>query len=277
VTTTNVVGLNTRLSDRLTTGVAIERTRLDGSSGNPDTLRQAGSASLAFAHAWVKIFSKFEIRQEEGTGLDRDQWLSSNAVELKLSRDLTFLGRYNYGVTTDNLTATDDTVFREQSVGVAFRPVAVDWLNFLVRYTDVRNLPPDSQVALPEEKRDRVLSLQTVVDLHRRVSLTEKYAIRDRAIDQTALADLKSQLRLWINRVDYHLSDTWDAALEYRTLSMEEAGDNLSDGFLFEVNRLFWGHLRLGVGYNFTDFTDNEFSANDYSAKGFFFRLQGKY
>jgi hypothetical protein len=155
--------------------------------------------------------------------------------------------------------------------------VAYDWIQVLARYTEVQNLPPAVQVAVPEEKTDRVLSLQTVVDLHRRVSLTEKYAIRDRRIDQSVVADLKSRLSLWINRFNYHLSDTWDAALEYRTLTMDEGADNASDGFLFEVNRLFFGHLRLGVGYNFTDFTDNEFSANDYSAKGYFFRVQGKY
>ena len=101
--------------------------------------------------------------------------------------------------------------------------------------------------------------------------------MRDRAVDQNLLADLKSQMGLWINRVSYHLSDTWDAALEYRTLTMLQAGDNASKGFLLEVNRLFMQHLRIGVGYNFTDFTDNEFSANDYSAKGYFFRIQGKY
>jgi hypothetical protein len=116
-----------------------------------------------------------------------------------------------------------------------------------------------------------------VVDLHRRLSLTEKYAVRNRSVDQQLFADLKSQMRLWINRFDYHLSDTWDAALEYRILNMEQAGDNSADGFLFEINRLFFQHLRVGAGYNFTDFTDNEFSANDYSAKGVFFRIQGKY
>ena len=84
-------------------------------------------------------------------------------------------------------------------------------------------------------------------------------------------------MRLWINRLNYHLSDTWDAALEYRTLSMDQGADDSASGSLFEVNRLFFNHLRLGVGYNFTDFTDNEFSANDYSARGYFFRIQGKY
>jgi uncharacterized repeat protein (TIGR01451 family) len=283
-TTTNVVGMNTRLSDRVTTSLALERTRLDGTGTNPDTLRQTGSASLSYAHAWVKIFSKFELRHDEAPSpglpappVDRDQWLSSNAVELKLSRDLTFLGRYNYGVTTDKLTDTNSSIFHEQSFGIAYRPVSIDWVNFLVRYTLVRNLPPDSQTLVPEETHDQVFSFQTVVDLHRRVSLTEKYAVRDRQIDQALLSDLKSRMKLWINRFNYHLSDRWDAALEYRTLAMDQAGDNGTDGFLFEVNRLFWGHLRVGVGYNFTDFTDNEFSANDYSAKGVFFRIQGKY
>jgi hypothetical protein len=33
----------------------------------------------------------------------------------------------------------------------------------------------------------------------------------------------------------------------------------------------------LGVGFNFTDFSDNEFSDNDYSVYGWFLRVQGRY
>jgi hypothetical protein len=284
VSTGTVVGLNTRVTDRLTTGANFERSRLDGAGAGPDTLRQAASVSASYAQTWFKIFSKFELRHDEAPspGLpvlptDRDQWITSNAVEVKLSRDFTFLGRFNYGVTTDNVSDTDETLFREQSYGVAYRPVAYDWIQVLARYTRIENLPPAVQTALRDRKTDQVLSLQTVVDLHRRLSLTEKYAVRDRAIDQAVVADLKSRMRLWINRFNYHLSDTWDAALEYRTLVMDRGADDSSDGFLFEVNRLFWKHLRIGVGYNFTDFTDNEFRANDYSARGYFFRIQGKY
>ncbi len=139
------------------------------------------------------------------------------------------------------------------------------------------NLPPNSQTLVRDETTDEVFSFQTVVDLHRRLTLTEKFAVRDRVLSPALLAELKSSMRLWINRFNYHVSDKWDAAFEYRTLVMDEGGDNENDGFLLEVNRLFLNHLRVVVGYNFTDFTDNEFSANDYSAKGFFFRIQGKY
>jgi hypothetical protein len=225
----------------------------------------------------VRIFSKYEIRQDEDPSVDRDQWLTTNAVELKLSRDLTLLGRYAYGETTDG--AVDESIFREQSVGFAYRPIASDWAQILVRYTEVRNLPTAAQAVVPRDDReDRVFSFQTVVDLHRRLTLTEKFAIRDRSLTpEAALFELKSRMKLWINRFNWHLGDLWDAAIEYRTLAMEEAGDSVSDGFLLEINRLFWNHLRVGVGYNFTEFSDNEFTANDYSAKGFFFRVQGKY
>src|SRR5207245_10967110 len=212
---------------------------------NPGPARQAGSATAPYPGAWLTSLSTVEIRNDRGTGLDRDQWVSSNAFETKLMRDLTFLGRYNYGVTTDRLANLKETVFQEESFGIAYRPVAVDWINFLTRYTKVRNLPPDPLPAPQgDEKTDSVFSFQTVLDLHRRVSLTEKYAVRDRAIDQSVLADLKSRMRLWINRFNYHLSDTWDAALEYRTLMMLQAADTSSKGFLFEVNRLFMQHLR---------------------------------
>jgi hypothetical protein len=273
----NVVGVSARLSDRLTTGVSFERSSVDGNGSTPDTLRQTTSAHISFVQPRFKISSKFEVRSDQSPTVDRDQWLTSNAIELKWTKDLTLLGRFSYGVTTDNSAGVDESIFREQSFGVAFRPVKHDWLNLLTRYTEIRNLPPGSQIPAQEETTDTIFSLQTVVDLHRRLTLTEKFAVRDRQVDQALLSDLKSRMKLWVNRFNYHLDESWDAALEYRQLQQEGAGENASDGFLFEVNRLFFGHLRVGVGYNFTDFTDNELSINDYSARGMFFRIQGKY
>src|SRR3989442_1619960 len=97
VSSSTVAGLNTKVTDRLTTGVNFERTRLNGTGTNPDTLRQAASLSASYAQAWFKIFSKLELRHDEAPspGLpapptDRDQWLASSALEVKLSRDFTW-------------------------------------------------------------------------------------------------------------------------------------------------------------------------------------------
>ncbi len=278
LTTTNVVGLNVRVNDKLTAGVNVQRTNLDGAGAGPDTLRQAASGSVSYVHPRFKVFSKLELRQDEGTAVDREQWVTSNAFEVKLSKDFSLQGRLNYGETTDNLTNTEESVYDELSFGFAYRPHNHDWVNALARYTKVRNLSPMSQVLITQDDReDQVFAFQIAVDLNRHLTLTEKLARRDQTLTPALLAQLESELKLWINRFDYHLSDKWDAALEYRLLSIEDAADNQADGFLLEVNRLLMGHLRFGLGYNFTNFSDDALTANDYEVKGFFFRVQGKY
>ncbi|MCU1276740.1 MAG: hypothetical protein JWM53_286, partial [bacterium] len=44
-----------------------------------------------------------------------------------------------------------------------------------------------------------------------------------------------------------------------------------------EVNSIIVGHLRLGVGLNFANFSDDESRLCDGSEKGFFVRAQGFY
>ena len=36
-------------------------------------------------------------------------------------------------------------------------------------------------------------------------------------------------------------------------------------------------NIRAGAGYNFTDFSDDEFAANGYRSQGWFVRVQGRY
>ncbi len=48
-------------------------------------------------------------------------------------------------------------------------------------------------------------------------------------------------------------------------------------GPLVELTYLLMQHARLGVGYNFTSFSDDEFSDLNRDTGGFFFRLQGQY
>ena len=54
-------------------------------------------------------------------------------------------------------------------------------------------------------------------------------------------------------------------------------GPALSHGVAIEVNRIIVGHLRLGVGWNFTNFTDDETRLGDGRENGFFVRAQGFY
>ena len=57
----------------------------------------------------------------------------------------------------------------------------------------------------------------------------------------------------------------------------QDAADDMRSGWLTELMWEIRKHLRVGCGYNFTDFSDNEFSDNDYSVHGFFARVQAYY
>ena len=82
--------------------------------------------------------------------------------------------------------------------------------------------------------------------------------------------------QLLINRLDFTLWRDLEYGLEYRILHQNEA-DDMRSGWLNELLYPVGEHLRLGVGFNFTDFSDNEFSDNDYSVYGWFLRVQGSY
>ena len=53
--------------------------------------------------------------------------------------------------------------------------------------------------------------------------------------------------------------------------------DTLKQGALVEVDREFYEYVRLGVGYNFTDFTDDLRDTNSFKSHGPFVRMTGKF
>ncbi len=63
--------------------------------------------------------------------------------------------------------------------------------------------------------------------------------------------------------------------LEYRRLEVRE-NDSMRDGLLVALDRHFGEHFKIGVGYNFTDFSD-DLTDLDYDHKGWFLNLLGKY
>jgi hypothetical protein len=57
-------------------------------------------------------------------------------------------------------------------------------------------------------------------------------------------------------RADFNLVKSWDAVVEWRSFATPEAGSTRT-GFLAVVHRHLTDEVRLGVGYNFTDFSDD--------------------
>ena len=80
---------------------------------------------------------------------------------------------------------------------------------------------------------------------------------------------------LSLHRINLHLFQSFDAGLEYRLLT-ERLSASANQGWLTEIGWRPQRHFRFAVGYNFTDFSDDERSFNDYSVYGWFLRAQGR-
>ncbi|MFK8054229.1 MAG: hypothetical protein AB8F65_14775 [Woeseiaceae bacterium] len=73
----------------------------------------------------------------------------------------------------------------------------------------------------------------------------------------------------------YYMISRWDALLEYRWLRVDEAESERA-GCLIGVDRHVGDHMKIGIGYNFTDFSD-DLTRLDYEYDGFFLNVLGKY
>ena len=86
------------------------------------------------------------------------------------------------------------------------------------------------------------------------------------------------QAILLINRLNYHLTNKLDIALEYRWKRQE--GSYVEDrehGALIEGTYWLVKNIGVGAGFNFTNFSDQLANEDEMRAGGFFLRLRGKY
>ena len=75
-------------------------------------------------------------------------------------------------------------------------------------------------------------------------------------------------------QVRYRLLEQWDALVEYRWLKVSQGGSRR--GALIGVDRQVARNLRIGLGYNFTDFSD-DMTQLRYDNKGWFLNITGYY
>jgi hypothetical protein len=213
--------------------------------------------------------------------------LTDTSLELKLTQDIFLFGEYEYSKTRTSTNPVDAKIDIKH-VGFAFRPVEYDWFNALFKYirlTDDR--PKDLNNAdggyVKANSTSDIYASEFALDLPFKFQLVEKYAYKYEnalAYDMLGIVETPEKLRalLWVNRLNYRLTPGWELATEYRYLG--EKGTLLrtqETGCLVEIARKVTGNVYVGAGYNFTSFNDSLVEDNYKDAKGFYFRLQGRY
>ncbi len=257
--------------------------------------RDAASAGIEWHRNDLFMASeRFELRYdnfaEDRGGNDTLWMLSLTAVALKLSPELSLLSRYNLGLAQDLATGVRSAYLEEGSVGAAFRPITHEWFSALAklsRRVDVRPLTLEGGSV--DDTAIHAFSFEPVVELPWKVQLVEKLAFKHMsvALDDVPKADALTML--WINRINWHALGTVrtlgvdplipgeiDLGVEYRVLA-GLSYDALEHGTLLEVQYAPVDQFRVGVGFNFTRFSDNELDRPDIDRSGFFVRAVGSY
>jgi hypothetical protein len=286
-------GLDVPLSKRFQFGATFEHGQVSPTgtpwSGPQQPLeRTAGTVYASYGGDKLRAQLKGELREDSlpasvpGTPATTEvQWLASGMATWKAHPDLTLRAKFLFSRSS---TATNGLArSSEATVGFAWRPSFTDRIALVGRYTFVdeglppaqgANSPSDPTTGLPLTGRERahVMSLAADGRLVWRISLGEKIAAKLR--DEPELGT-SAWMVLWVNRVSLHITRAWDAVVEYRLLY--GPGPAINHGVALELNRILVGHLRLGAGWNFADFSDDELRLGRGSEKGFFVRAEGFY
>ncbi|MEJ2135831.1 MAG: hypothetical protein P8X86_11365, partial [Desulfofustis sp.] len=234
----------------------------------------------------LKIASAMEYRndkieQPDASFTKRTTWLLKNNLKHQLSQDMRLLGKFNYAVSDSSQGDFFDSDYTEAVLGFAYRPVNNDRLNALLKYTYFYNVPPADQVngnntASDFVQRSHIGSVDVMYDLTSRWTVGAKYAYRYGQVsqDRENMEFFDSQAHLYVLRADWHFLHSWDALFEARKLDLPDAEDSRS-GLLLGIYRHLGDHFKVGVGYNFSDFSD-DLTDLDYNHHGLFINFIGK-
>lgn len=220
--------------------------------------------------------SKIEWREDSGVER-RTQWVTTNRVQHRLNESWRVAARFNYADTQDDLNPAASAKFIESNLGFAFRPWDSSRWGLFGRYTYLYDLATLGQIGGAQyDQKSQVLSLEGVYRLDDHWELAGKVARREgeARYGRGTGAWFDSATTFAATQLRYELLHRWHALAEYRWLDVDDGGTR--QGWMVGVDRDIGRNFRVGVGYNFTDFSD-DLTDFDYDHRGFYINFVGSY
>jgi len=284
---THAFGVDIAPNDRWTYGANIEAGTLQDQRTRAETQRLAAGLTAGYQHNAMRYTGAVEYRNDIIQNIDLSEieqvtWLFKNSFRYQMNLDGRLIGKLNY---SDSKSPQQNGLyngeFQEYVIGYAYRPVRNDRWNTLFKYTYFYNIPSSGQIngrgtSNNFLQKSNIIAIDTIYDLSRRWSLGGKYAYRlgQVALERENPEFFDSRASLYVLRADWHFVHRWDVIMEYRVLDLPDAQDTRS-GALVGINRHIGKNIRLGVGYNFTDFSD-DLTDLDFNSQGYFVNVVAK-
>lgn len=282
---THSTGISIAAGDKWSLGLNTDIGTLHDTLTGAETDRVAGGIQLGFTSANLQFTSGIEFRNDDVEQLDlsrneRKTWLFRNSLKYQLGPSGSIIGKLNHSESESSLGTFYDGGFTEAVAGYAYRPVSNDRLNAMVKYTYFYNVPTTDQITLQNIaaefiQKSHIAAVDITYDLTPRISIGGKYAYRIGyvSLDREDPTFFANNASLYVLRGDYKFRDNWEFMAEVRLLDMPDLDESRS-GFLTTVSRYLGDHLKIGLGYNFTDFSA-DLTDLSYDHQGVFLNVTG--
>ena len=283
---TQAAGITLTPDQRWNFGLSGEYGTLLDSQTDAQTKRKAGGFRVGYNHEQIQASSAIEYRDDDQqqpdatTFTNLKTWLFRNNFKYQITPDWRLLGKFDHSMSNDSLGQFYEGGYTDATLGYGYRPVQSDRLDVLAKYTYFYNMPTAGQVT-PQDtaaqfiQKSRIASIDASYDLTQQWTIGGKYAYRvgEAALERVNPQFFDNTADLYILRLDWHFRQEWEGVVEGRALEMPDLNQTRS-GALVAVYRHLNKHVKAGVGYNFTDFSE-DLTDMSFKSHGIFLNVVG--
>lgn len=277
---TQVYGLNVNLTKELKVGIGYEQGDLDEEDGK--SKRNSVSTNLYYDdRKRFKYNNRLEMIKDKGNEDYTIEWLTVNDIRYKYNEEWTAVGKLDFSITEDKINGGYDSKFMELGIGGAYRPIWNDRLNMLWKYTylyDLNGTDEDTDYSFGDfDERSNIFSFDIIYSFTKKLDIGGKWAYKK--AEMKAARDesewFSAETTLYAVSLSYKFYQNWRVSGEYHWL-ISDMDNEKKEGVMAGIDYDIHENLRIGVGYNFTDFSD-DLRYDDYRARGVYINIIGKF
>jgi hypothetical protein len=282
---THATGINLVTKEHWNFGGSGEFGKLFDSQTGAETKRKAAGIHMGYGLDKIQFSSAIEFRRDDAEQPDLTHTVQTvlllrNNFKYQMTPSWRLLGKLDHSISDSSLGDFYAGGYTEAVIGYAYRPVRNDRLNALVKYTYFYNVPTTDQLGFQNTateflQKSHIAALDLTYDLTANWSVGGKYAYRlgEASLDRVNPAFFDNTANLSVLRLDWRFLKQWDTLAEVRQLGLPDINQRRR-GVLTAIYHHISKNLKAGVGYNFTNFSD-ELTDLKYNHRGIFINLIG--
>ncbi len=289
----------TKINDEVTGNFTLERTRaLDRNIGEAKT-NDNDAVSLGFEYLPKKAY-KAAIKGEFAQNQQSIRRIVTFGGDIRIANDFTLIDKMTYFEENRFASPSAQNNFASGTLsgnqpggalsggllkkfnnilGLAFRPVSVDWLNAIGKFEKKVEF---NGVVAPQISYDvNIISLHTFFEPFIGLEIGTKYAMKF-ATEEAYGLKASTMTDFYLVRAEFDLRwNNFDVASEYRILNSrivnQAHSSSIKHGYSAEIGNVVFENIRLAVGYNFVGTEDRDLVGRDYQSAGPFISIRAKF